>query len=210
MSPKPIPENARAGIYARVSTLDKGQDPETQLLQLRDHAERRGWKCVELVDFARGAKDARPNYDKLLALARRREIDVVLVWRYDRFARSTQELVNRLNEFRALGVHFISLTEQIDTSTPQGELMFTITAGFAQHESRMISERVKAGMERAKKQGKHVGRRPLAPAVQRQIRELCEQDVPVREIQRRLEVPWSTVQKYVVQFKNERKLNNEI
>jgi hypothetical protein len=99
----------RAVLYARVSTDDKGQDPETQLRQLRDYAERRGFAVAgEFVDFASGTRNDRPQFKRLMEAARRREVDVVLVWRYDRFARSTQALVNTLMEFRALGVDFIS------------------------------------------------------------------------------------------------------
>ena len=99
-------------IYARVSTLDKGQDPETQLLALRAYAARRGFvPAGEYVDYASGTRDDRPQYQALLAAARKRHIDVVLVWRYDRFARSTQALVQALKEFHSLGVDFISYQE---------------------------------------------------------------------------------------------------
>jgi DNA invertase Pin-like site-specific DNA recombinase len=99
----------RVAIYARVSTIDRGQDPETQLLVLRDYAARRGLvPAGEYVDYASGRRDDRPQYQALLAAARQRRIDVVLVWRYDRFARSTQALVHALNEFHRLGVGFIS------------------------------------------------------------------------------------------------------
>ena len=99
----------RVAIYARVSTLDKGQDPETQLLALRTYAAWRGFvPAGEYVDYASGRRDDRPQYQALLGAARKRHIDVVLVWRYDRFARSTQALVQALNEFHGLGVDFIS------------------------------------------------------------------------------------------------------
>src|SRR5436309_7384484 len=100
----------RAGLYARVSTEDRGQDPETQLRPLREYAERRGFVVVgEFVDKASGTTEARPQYQRLLEAACKRELDVVLVWRYDRFARSTRALVNALGEFKARGVAFISL-----------------------------------------------------------------------------------------------------
>ena len=143
----------RVAIYARVSTLDKGQDPETQLLALRAYAARRGFvPAGEYVDYASGTRDDRPQYQALLAAARKRHIDVVLVWRYDRFARSTQALVQALHEFHRLGVDFISYQENIDTTTPQGEMIFTVMASLAQFESALMSERVKAGMARAKAQ----------------------------------------------------------
>ncbi len=145
---------SRSILYARVSTLDKNQDPETQLRQLREYATRRGFDVShELIDRASGRNGDRPSLKRLWELVRRRETDVVLVWRYDRFARSTHALVNALNEFNALGVDFISLQEGTDTTTPQGKLVFAIMAGLAEFESSLISERVKAGMERAKAQG---------------------------------------------------------
>jgi len=117
----------RAAIYARVSTGENRQDPETQLRELRDFAERRGFEVVgEYIGHASGKTDERESYKRLLEDARRRRLDVVLVWRYDRFARSTVALVNALAEFRSLGVDFVSLQENVDTTTPQGELIFSI------------------------------------------------------------------------------------
>ena len=102
----------RVALYARVSTLDKGQDPETQLLALREYAERRGFRLVgEYVDHASGSRDDRPQYRALLAAAHKRQLDVVLVWRYDRFARSTQALVNALKEFQLILAAFSSESE---------------------------------------------------------------------------------------------------
>jgi DNA invertase Pin-like site-specific DNA recombinase len=107
---------------------------------------------------------------------RKREVDVVLVWRYDRFARSTQALVNALVEFRDLGVDFISYQENIDTTTPQGKMVFAIMASLAEFESALISERVKAGMARAKAEGKQVGRKKTPEVVKRKIRSLKKRD----------------------------------
>src|SRR5918911_3550803 len=167
-------------LYARVSTLDKGQDPETQLLALRAYAARRGFvPAGEYVDYASGTRDDRPQYQALLAAVRKRYIDVVLVWRYDRFARSTQALVQALNEFHSLGVDFISYQEHIDTTTPQGELIFTVMASLAQFERALISERVKAGMARAKAQGKRISRAPLAATVQRHLATLYHQGLSI-------------------------------
>ena len=135
----------RTAIYARVSTVDRGQDPETQLRQLREYAERRG--------FRRRARVRRPcrgprTTDGVPRHARSRrapEFDVVLVWRYDRFARSIRELVNALSEFEGLGIDFISYNEGADTTTPQGKLLFGIMASLAEFERSLIAERVKAG-----------------------------------------------------------------
>ena len=187
----------RAGLYARVSTEDKGQDPETQLRPLRDHAERRGFVVVgEFVDRASGTTEARPQYQRLLAAARRRELDVVLVWRYDRFARSTRALVNALGEFRAKGVAFISHQEDVDTTTPQGELVFGLMASLAQFEGALIGARVRAGMARARAQGKRVSRPPLPEATRRRIAELHGQGVSIKKIATQLGIGYGTAWHY--------------
>jgi DNA invertase Pin-like site-specific DNA recombinase len=141
----------RVALYARVSTLDKGQDPETQLVQLREYAKARSFEVItEFIDYASGTSEDRTQYKLMMATAKKRKIDVVLVWRYDRFARSTQALVNALKEFQSLGIDFISYQENIDTTTPTGELIFHVMASLAQFESSLISQRVKAGMARPK------------------------------------------------------------
>ena len=197
MSPTP---KKRVAIYARVSTFDKGQDPETQLIQLREYVGRRGFDLAgEYVDYATGTNEDRVNYQRLLNDARKRLLDVILVWRYDRFARSTQALINALNEFRTLGVDFISYQENIDTTTPQGELIFGIFASLAQFESALISERVKAGMERAKAQGKQIGRRRIPENIVEQINALRAQDPPLspRAISKKLGIGYGTARRYV-------------
>ena len=187
----------RVALYARVSTLDKNQDPETQLRQLREYATRRGFDVShELTDHATGRNGDRPSLKHLWEIVRKRETDVVLVWRYDRFARSTHALVNALNEFNALGVDFISLQEGTDTTTPQGKLVFAIMAGLAEFESSLISERVKAGMERAKAQGKRTSRPPVDPKKIECMRELKAQGLSVRGIEKELGVSRGAVSKY--------------
>ncbi len=178
-----LPRDARrVAIYARVSTFDKGQNPETQLRELRRYAEARGFDVAyELVDIASGTKDSRPNYRLLFDLARKRAIDIILVWRYDRFARSTQALVNALVEFRDLGVDFISYQENIDTTTPQGKMVFAIMASIAEFESALISERVKAGMARAKAEGARIGRPRIPFEVKHRILSLKRSD-PSRSV----------------------------
>lgn len=167
------PGMKRAAIYARVSTVDRGQDAETQLHQLREFATRRGFAIAEeFVDRAGGTRSDRERFRRLMEAVRRRQIDVVLVWRYDRFARSMRELVNALAEFESLGIDFISCNEGADTTTPQGRLLFGIMASLAEFERSLIGERVKAGMQRAKAQGKHTGRPALPSAKRRQIEEL--------------------------------------
>lgn len=188
-----LPPFPRVAIYARVSTLDKKQDPETQLRQLREYSERRSYQLIgEFVDYASGTSEARPQYQILLDLVRKRKVDVVLVWRYDRFARSTQALINALKEFQSLGVDFISYQENIDTTTPQGEMVFHIMASLAQFESALISERVKAGMARAKAQGKKISRPTLSPNVQQQIKNLHRQHISINQISKQLGIGYGT------------------
>jgi len=155
-------------LYARVST--DGQDPEGQLLALRSHVANRGWHIVE--EFAdqgfSGTKERRPALDRLMRAAWTGRFQAVLVWRFDRFARSVKHLVGALETFRTLNIQFISLQEQFDTSTPIGQAMFTIIAAMAQLERDIIRERVCAGLERAKAQGKRLGR----PAVTVDLRAL--------------------------------------
>lgn len=195
----------RAALYARVSSTTGDQNPETQLRDLRQYAERRGFSVVgEFVDRASGRDEDRAGYQELLRAARQRAVDVIIVWRYDRFARSTQALVNALKEFQALGVDFISHQEQIDTTTPQGEMVFGFIASIAQFESSLISERVKAGMQRAKEQGKHVGRPPIPEDTQAEIQRLyTEEGISINQIAKRLDVSYGTAWNYVQEVKEE-------
>jgi DNA invertase Pin-like site-specific DNA recombinase len=146
-------------LYARVSTLN-GQDPEMQLRELREYCQRRDLQIVEeFVDKGfSGSRERRPALDRLLADCRRRLVDAVVVYRYDRFARSLRQLVNALDEFRSLGIDFISLHEGVDTSTPNGRLVFGIFASIAEFERELIRDRVRSGLASAKAKGKRLGR----------------------------------------------------
>lgn len=197
-------EAKRAALYARVSTaVDERQTAETQLRRLREYADRRGFSAAgEFVDTGSGLDEDRPAYSRLREAARRREIDVVLVWRYDRFARSMQALVNALKEFEALGVDFISCQEQIDTTTPQGEMVFGIMASLAQFESSLISERVKAGMQRAKEEGTHVGRPPIPEEKREAIRRhYVEEGASINQTAKAVGVAYGTAWNYVQKLK---------
>ena len=153
----------KAALYARVSTANNGQDPEVQLLELREYCQRRGWTVTgEYIDVGiSGAKERRPELDRLLADAHNRRFDAVVVWRFDRFARSVSHLLRALENFRALGIEFVSLSEQVDTSTPTGKMVFTVLGAVAELERSLIVERVRAGMRHARAKGKLVGRPPL-------------------------------------------------
>jgi DNA invertase Pin-like site-specific DNA recombinase len=155
----------RVAIYARVSTANNGQDPTVQTRELREYCERRGWEIADqFIDTGvSGSKDSRPGLNRMMADARRRKFDVVLVYRYDRFARSLRQLVNALSEFDALGIHFVSLHEGVDTSTPNGRLVFGIFASIAEFERELIRSRVRSGLAAARAKGKRLGR-PRVPA----------------------------------------------
>jgi len=150
----------RAAIYARVSTTNHGQDPMLQVREIRDYIERRGWELAgEYVDLGiSGAKEKRPELDRLMAEAHRRRFDAVVVWKFDRFARSVSHLLRALETFRALGIEFVSLSEQMDTSTPTGKMVFTVLGAVAELERSLIAERVRAGLRNARAKGKRLGR----------------------------------------------------
>ncbi len=151
----------RIAIYARVSTSD--QSTESQLLDLRRYVADRSWQSFkEYCDNGiSGTKDSRPALNELMDDARKRRFDMVLVWRFDRFARSTRHLINALEEFKNLRIDFVSYQENIDTSSPLGSAIFTIISAVAQLERDIIAERVKAGLRRAVENGKKLGR-PMA------------------------------------------------
>jgi DNA invertase Pin-like site-specific DNA recombinase len=152
----------RVALYARVSTL-AGQSPEMQLVELREYAARRGLEVVEeYVDHGfSGAKGSRPALNRLMADAKQRRFDVVACWKLDRFGRSVAHVVVALAELEALGIGFVSLKDNLDLGTPSGRFMFQIIAAFAELERAMIAERVRAGLQNAKRKGKRLGRPPV-------------------------------------------------
>src|SRR5712664_3729819 len=149
----------RAVLYSRVRTTN-GQDPEMQSREIREYCQRRGWPLVgEYVDIGiSGAKERRPQLDRLIADAHKRKFEVIVVWKFDRFARSVSHLLRALENFRALGIEFVSLSEQIDTSTPTGKMIFTVLGAVAELERSLIAERVRAGLRNARAKGKRLGR----------------------------------------------------
>jgi DNA invertase Pin-like site-specific DNA recombinase len=159
----------RVALYARVSTSNHGQDPEVQLGELREFCKRRGFTVAhEYVDKGiSGSRERRPALDKLLVACRKRLVDAVVVYRYDRFARSLRQLVNALEEFRSLGIDFISIHEGVDTSTPNGRLVFGIFASIAEFERELIRDRVRSGLAAAKARGKLLGRPRVFADVQK-------------------------------------------
>lgn len=189
------PKQKRFAIYARVSTQE--QDPGMQLSELRAYALARGYAVVEeFVDRESGATETRPALDQLMRLARSRKVDGVLVWKFDRFGRSTRHLITTLHEFQDLGVDFISLTEQMDTGSPAGKALFTMASAFAEFERSLISERVKAGMVRARARGKRIGRPPLPKDKQDEILAL-KATLSQRQIAKATGVPRGTVSRFL-------------
>lgn len=189
----------RAALYARCSTLDKGQDPELQLSPLREYCQRRGLTVSgEYVDNGiSGTKDHRPQLDRLLEAARKRQIDLILVWKLDRFGRSLKQLVTSLDELSNLGIGFISYQDNIDLTTPQGRLMFHIIGAMAEFERELIRERVKAGIENARRKGKRIGRKPVAPIDIEKAIQLHKQDplLSIRGIAKKIKLSKSLVGK---------------
>jgi DNA invertase Pin-like site-specific DNA recombinase len=150
----------RAVLYLRVSTID--QHPESQAHDLRAMAAQRGYQIQhEYRDIISGAKARRPGLDQLLADARKHRFDVVLVWAFDRLARSVRHFLEVLDELNHLQIEFISFRENIDTGGPLGRAMVVIVGAIAELERNLIVERVRAGMRRARLEGRHIGRRPL-------------------------------------------------
>jgi DNA invertase Pin-like site-specific DNA recombinase len=186
----------RAAIYARVSTSNNGQDPRVQTREIREYCERRGWQIAgEYVDAGiSGAKDSRPELNKLMADAHRRRFDAVVVWKFDRFARSVSHLLRALENFNALGVGFVSLSEQIDTSTPTGKMVFTVLGAVAELERSLIAERVRAGLRNAKAKGTRLGRPRISVDASR-VDRLRAEGRTVREIAVTLGVSRSLVHK---------------
>jgi DNA invertase Pin-like site-specific DNA recombinase len=180
---------ARVAIYARVSTVNHGQDVGLQTRELRQFAAARGWQVAgEYVDSGvSGAKDSRPELNRLMTDAHKRRFDVVCVWRFDRFARSVSHLLRALETFKALGIEFVSFSEQMDTSTPAGKMVFTVLGAVTELERSLIVERVKAGLRNARAKGKRIGR-PASDVDASQIARLRTSNVSWREIAKKLGV----------------------
>ncbi len=188
------------------------QNPEVQEQPLRDMITQRGWNLYRCnSDRASGAKERRKGLDALMADAQRGLFDVVIVWRFDRFARSVKQLVQSLEEFRALGIEFVSHQEALDTSTPMGKAMFTIIAAMAELERSIIRERVAAGVEHARRNGTRSGKpigRPRAVLRTGLIPQLLESGLSWREIGRKLGVSSTTVRRAYKQYKCSDALRN--
>jgi len=176
----------RAAIYARVSTADQQTLP-LQIQRLEEYAATRAWTITQQVEEqASGAKDSRPKRAEIMKAARRRDIDVVLVWKIDRWGRSMADLATTINELQELGVGFVSLTEALDFTTPSGRAMAGLLGVFADYERELIRERVKAGIAHARANGKPHGRPAMAQEKAESVRRLAAEGLSQGEIARRL------------------------
>jgi DNA invertase Pin-like site-specific DNA recombinase len=184
----------RAGLYARVSTNDQQTIP-LQMRALREYAVRRGWCIAMQVKEVGSGASQRQLREKLLEAARRREIDVVLVWRLDRWGRSVADLLATLQELQHLGVGFVSLTEALDLTTPAGRAMAALLAVFAEFEREILRERVRAGLAHARQNGQTLGRPATAARHALEIRKLHRAGVSKAEIARRLEIGRTSVRR---------------
>src|SRR5271167_1438957 len=188
------PKMFRVGLYARVSTFDQHTIP-LQIRALREYAARRGWTIAMQVKEVGSGAAQRQLREKLLDAARRREIDVVLVWRLDRWGRSVADLLATLQELDHLGVGFVSLTEALDLTTPSGRAMAALLAVFAEFEREILRERVRAGLAHARQNGQRLGRPQTAALQTSQVRKLYRAGVSKAEIARRLQIGRTSVRR---------------
>jgi DNA invertase Pin-like site-specific DNA recombinase len=188
--------NKYCAIYARVSTRQHGQDPQMQVNELKEYCQRRGWTVKdEYVDAGiSGTKEKRPQLDRMLKDCRQRKIDAVVVYRYDRFARSLKQLVNTLDEFHALGVEFVSIHEGTDTTTPAGKLVFQIFGAISEFERTLIAERVRSGIAHARSKGTKLGRPEVTVDIAT-VRKLRAQGIGWKKIAAQLQSGKGTILK---------------
>jgi DNA invertase Pin-like site-specific DNA recombinase len=187
------PRGVVAAVYARVSTVDHGQDPSMQTRELSEYCQRQGWQIFDLYvdNGVSGKKDSRPQLNRMMQDAHNRRFDVVVVWRFDRFARSVSHLLRALETFNALGIDFVSLCEQINTNTPTGKLIFTILGAVSEGERNLIAERVRSGLRNAKAKGKKLGRPKVIVDVTR-VKSLRAAGHSWREIARQMGISIGT------------------
>ncbi len=194
----------RAAIYARTSTGE--QTPENQLLRLREVAARAGWVIVqEYAETASGASRARPGLDRMMRDAARRRFDVVMAWDVSRLGRSLRDLVDLFETLRSLGCDLFLEQQALDTSTPAGRALLQMSGVFAEFERAMIVERTKAGMARARAQGKRIGRPPASPAMEAAIRTLRAKGIGMDRIARQLRCGKDVSQRVCAEFDHEQK-----
>jgi DNA invertase Pin-like site-specific DNA recombinase len=181
-----------AALYARVSTHEQQTLP-MQLKQMREYATKRGWRISHKIEEIGSGAKIRPQREEILKLARQRKVDVIVVWRLDRWGRSVSDLIGTLRELTDIGVGFVSLTEALDLTTPAGRAMAGMLAVFAEFERDILRERVKAGIAHAREQGKAHGRPPTALRKQEQIKKLKDKGLNNSKIARKLKIGRTSV-----------------
>ena len=188
------PRAILAAVYARVSTLHGGQDSTMQTRELQEYCQRRGWQIFDqyVDNGVSGKKDSRPQLNRMMHDAHSRRFDVVVVWRFDRFARSVSHLLRALETFNALDIDFVSLCEQINTNTPTGKLVFTILGAVSEGERNLIAGRVRAGLRNARAKGKTLGR-PKKDVDVARIEALRASGISWRQIAKKLGLSVGTV-----------------
>jgi DNA invertase Pin-like site-specific DNA recombinase len=184
------------GLYARVSTHDQQTLP-LQLSAMREHAERRGWSVSLIVEDVGSGVRERPRREDLVRAARRREIDLILVWRLDRWGRSLVDLVTTLQELTALQVGFVSLSEALDLTTPSGRALAGMLAVFAEFERDILRDRVRAGIAQARKEGRPHGRPLTMARYEADVKRLSQEGVSKREIAKRLGISRTSVRRFL-------------
>jgi DNA invertase Pin-like site-specific DNA recombinase len=186
----------KVAIYTRVSTDE--QKTDLQLMDLKEYVQKRGYETFNFYeDIVSGAAKERKALDQLMDDAKKRKFDIVLVWKFDRFARSLKMLVDGLALFQELGIDFISYKENIDTTTSMGKLIFNINSAYAEFERDIIRDRVKAGVKAKREKTNGVwGRRNVADSLQTHIQELIDKGVSIRNVAKQLNVAKGTVMKY--------------
>jgi DNA invertase Pin-like site-specific DNA recombinase len=183
----------RCGIYLRTSTKDGRQDLDTQRIPLTKYCSDRGWQIAgEWHDLETGSREDRKGLMDLMDSARKRKLDIVLVFRFDRFARSTKQLLAALDEFKNLGIDFCSYSENVDTTSPAGKVMFTMISAFAEFEKSIIISRISAGLSKAKAKGIKLGRKPIDPMLKQRIAHLRTQGLSLRQIMKQTGVSIAT------------------
>lgn len=215
LTASPNSRRKRVAVYVRVSTASKSrqgdrqtfdQDPAVQEGPLLQLIAQRGWQLHRIYsDRMSGSKEKRPGLDELMADARRGMFDVIVVWRFDRFARSIRQLVNALHEFKELGIDFVSHQEAVDTSTAMGNVLFVMIAAMAELERSVIRERVVAGLEHARRKGTKSGKaigRPRAVFDRYQVEEFRKKGLSLRQIATQLDVGRGTVERILRDVSN--------
>ena len=195
-----ILETKKVALYLRVSTEE--QDTIMQRMELSEYATKRNWEIYDIYEEkVSGNSKSRPELDRLANDAKKRKFDIILVWKFDRFARSLKMLVDSLEQFKELGIDFISYRENIDTTTSMGKLIFHINSAYAEFERELIQDRVKAGIKAKRQKLRKLGdnswgRRPLERIKIVEINKLLQQGISVRKVAKELNMSTRTVWKY--------------